>query len=1692
MCDGRDYLHRVWQLAEDLAVHAGKPLHAFLLLHYLLTRPPAQLRSVGTAVKASAASSSSSTAAATPLHQPSLDAEWRCEELATRVRAGEYLLLSDVTPPVCDASPAVAMAPPHSEGATSPMPFAAPPTSRTLSRAAALESLELAEEVLAPVFAAASQTAGQAPLDAVLCEVAQTSTTSTNNSLAPQMSSFSTSSYYYYRSTSSEWGGDGFGAGVFRAADARAGSPYFFNESTVTALAWPLTSFTLTWPFASASPPLLFKAASQTIMIPAALVVRAHVLQAVVCYRRVQHKRALQCLAEARRWVARQFTEAAQTRSLRLLWADLQERWSPAVSTSANDSSVTAVPRLSPQYLPRFDRMMRQLMKREQRVCTTMISVEECKVHFAILQACGTLPPPPLLLRPVSDASKESTAGQTPAHAPDLRLHYKRYQESAQLLQHVSRVYMRVLDWIEEEESGKEENAGSENEATHEAEDGENGNRRVRVKREDSGDVHQGKDEVPHEPLQRDEVRLAQSQLSPFCLCALRRSGSGNNNSTSSCCTSSSLFPDRHSTEVQKQDADDHSVKTERKGSADCEQRSSPCDDAHAAAVEAETSAGTASAQPHSVTYTVNYDMRLAAAVLGWYHCASFFYVLHQQASPATPSTEVKSKAEQDVGVTDAAEARFLARYSCVSASTSTIAHRSKAALHDPVQRALAHFHVYAFVFGAFPASVASPSEKSMAARWRCGSAGANTTTSSSASSLPQLTLLHCSPAHEAVLLLCLAELALMDCYPFALNFSNAAKEGGSTSAPRAPPRQSSLRNSKLSSFEPKEEDAAEEEKKAEDAVKAEPEDDESTMEGPTVLAPRKRRRSPTLLHDPPSWHWVLPGVRATLQLYLQLTTVLMQAATTIQVSTPPTSPMQSATRGAATAAASAAVSLIPPVPILQAGLQRAEQVLARLLFTLDREMLQLTGNMWSMAAAAVPSLSSSFSFSVPSSASGVSNSRAGGLTTQQHSSHSRGADSKPSLLHTTPAPVDYFQSSSPAQLRWLVQIKTAALLTMARHHLTQLSIVRAVHYLREVQHFTRVFHRQAKLSLLPEMHVLLAAVAACLSLRRLPDHHSPLPQLQLQHRRHRGMKANRSGVSVLSETDYDNDDRWTCHDSARGRGGTRASGAPPTEAATASMVQEALYNFAQGWPSIDAPHSSAASGPTMLRTSLTSSVEGGSPPASSATAGFSILPQEEATVAQDVGLPYLHLLAAEHAACTSLHTPPSFILLLHLMKAWAVYQLVAAGEELRWVATAPLAAEGHTAQQQQQGKVVAVHPPSPPLLPLPTASYATTTLNSTIEDQQRRVARLDSLTTTPTSTPTLRSRHAALPAEMQRIQLDSTAVTSPLLSPARPPDAAAPSEHSITFEAPPPSSPRAPPTTPTAQAVTVPLTVRHRAGDVLQRMMAVLRHHYDVYAAYEASVSRPPSSSSPAPSTSTATAAAPDPDLASPPLVAVPTTAWTPLNVILFRLLRGAVLLTEDRDEPAAARELKETTHYAKTKLGVLHPYVADGLALLTSAYAALDVETTTSSLTEGGGDGGPSLSDSPQSPQQQQRSDSASRARRVAVQLAMRCSCNALAALAASEHSFQHLTKSTVPSPAVSAGNTADGGAASTDGVNGSPQQQQATTGMLARLRDWWATQVLEELCGNGNEQRSAHAVKRLQALFSWLPGAAEGQAC
>ncbi|TPP50949.1 hypothetical protein CGC21_19000 [Leishmania donovani] len=1639
MKDSRDYILRLWSLAEDMVIHSGKPLHAFLLLHHVLTKPPPSLRrasgttagepsinSSGVGASTVTLPTAATSEAALPLHVTAFDAEWKCEELVTRLRAAEYLLLADVPA----ARTAVSSASTAAPAASSP---------RTLSCTAGLEALELAEQVLAPVFATTSLSvstdtsrgscSASYSLDDVLREVADVSRSSASAAA---------------RSSSDSLGAsiDGTGAGV----QSRVASMYFLNHATVTALAWPLSSFTLAWPMREAAGDgadrshrasgdgeqhLRFGPASETITISVSLVVRAHVLQAFICHRRAQHKRALQCLAEARQWIAQQYTDAAPT----------------AISAA----------QLPP--LPAFYRLIERLIAEEGRSCAAMVQVEECKVHYAILQACGSLPPPPPLPVRTSSIAVTTTladaSAQMQAHAADLRLHYRRYQESLQLLHVLSRAYMTVVRWIEEEAQG-------------------------------------------------DYTCNRATPVAPRGLAT----------DTAATTTTADV---------------------------------SPC-------------------------YALGFDVRLAAEVLGLYHCLSYVYLLYQQSAAASTLQPLSAKHHESLSVVELMargtggggcsgqqpcngsameertkdrhasrgddtfeatkeEVAFLRRYrsdpayvalfgdhqirpqarqtlSSLDAALDTDAADDADVLaitRDLVHSAVEHAKINAFVFGqwrlgdaAVTATLRAPSSTSANVKGekRLKTESAHNDETGGArdqcEGVQVAPLLRwCAPkdaeastapatAHEAALLWCLVELGLRDNYPFVIRFlrelSGAlsrvtgityASGEGAADCVAAPPQLP--------------EEAAEGEVGVGDALPTCPRPEGASLPGirkhsrspspsPMPLMHRASHGATSRLQPPPSGNWVFPGFRRALQLYLELVTVLMRSAATMHATSSTAATGAEEPQSAAAFSSTATSSTAPSIPILRLGLHDAEQLMAQVLFTVDAEMLHLTGNTWGIASGA--------------------SAREGGCTrvtgaTDYRNRNGKGTSSGDiSLSHLRQRFLlaDQLQCSAPAQLRGLVQIKAAALVTMARHHLTQLSLVRAVHYLREGQQFARVFHRQAKLTLVPEMHVLLACLATCMSLRRLPD----LPEPAVK----KGRRSEGRGHSVSS-----------------------GDGEAATDVALGT-AHDALYASAQGWISAEratsihagsddgaAPHE-----PHSLSGHHSSHVGNGT-----GAAAFAVPPREESTVAQDVGLPYLHLLAAERAACTTLHTPPSLSLLLYILKAWTVFHLVTAGEELVWsdvgcnvssLLTTPPHAP--TPLQQQQSirqmngspsmsaavpRSLALKPasPSPPFLPLPSPSHATTTLNTTVEDQQRRVARLDSLTSTPTSTPTLRSRHATVPTEMHRIQLEpaimsaataratvqavkgegnddegcgvgraATGVAYVNAKGANDGSADGKVTHSLqsrgssgvdkssavnsesgiggthvrgictSFRG--ASAMAATASCPVGAHVrALPHTQRHRAGDVLQRMMAVLLDHYETHGVYAAPITAA------APSLSTEAERA--------TLQQVPAAAWTPQNVALFRLLRGAVLLCENKDEPAAARELKEATHIAKRHLGVLHPYVADGLALLASAYASLDVDAVPSGDSHSHGE----PSGSATSPSPQQVTGGAARTRKVAVQVAMRCSCMALASLYA------------------------------TSAANGSDSE-------------WWGSQVLHGLCGSGSGGYNANAVQHLRLLFGWLPGSAE----
>ncbi|KAI5688395.1 hypothetical protein MNV84_02778 [Leishmania braziliensis] len=1792
MKDSRDYIRRVWSLAEGMVVQNGQPLHGFLLLHHVLTQPPPVLRraSGATAGKSSTSSrgEASSTAAlptattskdALPLHVTAFDAEWKCEELVTRLRAAEYLLFTDV-PAVCTEV--------SSTSATSP----AAPALRTLSCSAGLEALELAEQVLAPVFASTSLlvSTDTVPGAALLPPCQQTSST------RPLW-------YQSYRTSNSAAGGGGGGGGsrsashiledvlqevadvsrssaaagarsssasttdaggISAGVQSRVASMYFLNQATVTALAWPLSSFTLAWPVRDASvdgaeglygasedsgqhllsAPLVFGPASETITIAVSLVVRAHVLQALICHRRAQHKRALQCLAEARQWLAQQYTDAARARTVRLLWEDLQERWmppSPKQQQSASGTSaslpVTTTSAVQLPLLPAFDRLIGRLIAEEGRACAAMIQVEECKVHYAILQACGSLPPLlPLPLRTSSSAVVSSLAdasAQMQARTADLRLHYRRYQESLQLLHQLSRVYMTVVRWVEEEEQEGVMGAN------------------VTAGPPPRGSVDAREQGVAW----REALRCVRSRLSPFCLSALHCT-----------CDPSTLVPPP-------------------------------------GVATATTTAATAGVAP---CYALGFDIRLAAEALGLYHCLSYVYLLCQK-SAATPApqplsavhhgalsavdlmarstaggggtepqpvnsgameagTNVRNASQRGDAFEEAKELAFLQRYRSDSTYTALFgSHQirpsareafspfnavlgtddadARAVIHDVVHRAVEHATVNLFLFGrclsggtAVTTTSGTPAvvntnvkaekrrkaevtdnddDEDGGARDQCKGVqaapllGWRAPADATARTTPDI-------AHEAALLWCLVELGLRDNFPVVIRFqrelSNALSLLSASSRVTDVTRSSgegTAKNVSAPANLPKEAVAGETDVGNSLPKRSHPEDT-------SLVAIRKRSRSPlsspspaplvdeasdtatSRLLRPPSWSWVFPGVRRALQLYVELVTVLMRAATTVHTSAFASATGTEELRSSAAFSASVTSSTTPSIPILRLGLQNAEQLMARLLFTVDAEMLQLTGNTWGISPGAGLRESGS--------------ARVMGTTDYRNGKSPSSSDVNESQPRRHFLLADQLQCSTPEQLRGLVQIKAAALVTMARHHLTQLSLVRAAHYLREGQQFARIFHRQAKLTLIPEMHVLLACLATCMSLRRLPALTEPLAK--------KG-------------------------DGSEGRANSVSSGDRDGESSTA---QDVLYAFAQGWLSTEgftsSIHASNDNGVAPYEPHSLSGHHNNYISNGGGAAAFAIPPQEESTVAQDVGLPYLHLLAAERAACISLHTPPSLSLLLYILKAWTVFHLVTAGEELVWSAvscdfssllTTPLHTPTPHLQQQQQSTRNMNESPSlstaiprsltlksasssPSCLPLPSPSHATTTLNTTVEDQQRRVARLDSLKTTPTSTPTLRSRHATLPTEMHRIQLEPAIMSADTTRAAvqgvknednddesgeagrsfkgssyisakganvgcaeevtRSPQSHGSSDRvdkstvvksdggisgtrraqgiyanahnasSVATAVPCPSGPH---------VRMLPQSQKHRAGDVLKRMIDVLLDHYETHGVHVAPRAAPGSSI-----TTETERVAPQ---------RAPAAAWTPQNVVLFRLLRGAALLCEDKDEPAAARELKEATHFAKQHLGVLHPYVADGLALLASAYTSLDVDAVPSGDSHSHGESSGSATSLPP----QQAMDGAARTRRVAVQVAMRCSCMALASL---------YTTSTI--------NGSDGvDAAGTTTAQAQQQQQQQQTAPFssigARLWEWWGSQVLHGLCG-GASGHNSNAVQQLRLLFGWLPGSAE----
>ncbi|KAK7198610.1 hypothetical protein NESM_000824100 [Novymonas esmeraldas] len=1558
MEEGRDLLLRVWGLAEGLAAQEDKPFHAFLLLYHVLTQPPLALRRVMGGTTAGGDAAAETPKAVLPLHTHAFDAEWKAEELVTRLRAAELLLLTD------------APAPPATTAGAAPAP---PP--RLLSRVAGLEAAELAEQVLAPIFAVSSLTSTTTAASSS-SDTAVAANGGRRGSASYSLEEVLQDAMEVRRSSAASTTTTTTTAAGAVAADAlgwngglqsRAASMCFLSHAVVTALTWPTGPFTLAWPIAddkddddaigdgdqamhapgevcggrddghrdgrSAVPQLSFGPASETIMISVSLVVRAHVLQAAVCHRRAQYARALQCLAEARQWIALQFSAAARARSVRLLWEDLQQRWVTAPSCAA----APALPCPS-----QFHALMEQLIEGEGRACAALVQVEECRMHYAVVHAGGSLQTPlPLALRHPGAAP--------PVHTGDLRLHLRRHHESLERLHSVSHGYMTVVRWIEAEAAGEDACTAASSMT----------------------------------PSQRcDVLRSVRRQLNPHCLSALRYSSSG-------------------------------------------------------AAVE------------ESPCYVESFHLGLAAEVLGVYHCLSHVHFLCQQSATTlgTATTPSSTQSTPDAAMSAVAfmargerarrsdgdgdssnetmedvETAFLRRYHkdpgyhafCsdrhlppqqqqqqVDASSDASVPNVGAITGDAVRRAVEHVKVNAFLFGRRLTTLAPPpptppwretQQQSRSKPLSGGGDGGSAAHKPNGCPTPPPTRLVDSPrhpwrasadavpgaagdaAHEAVLLWCLTEMGFCDNYPLALRLQREMSSAVPNADAPPPPQ-------------PKDEDEEGEKPREQTQQRKRRRSSSSSPSSSSEEEEVEAWRPRSCLAPPYSWSWVLPGVRRVLQLNVELATALMHAAATTATTT------TTATHGA-TEARGAAAAAAPLVPIVRIGLQNAEKVMARFLFAVDAEMLQLSSHTWG-----IPSSSSS------------------------SSPGARHGDSDDAVLHERRrALLDRLHCPAPAQLRFLVQMKAAALLTMARHHLTQLSLGRAVHYLREGQQFARVFHRQVRVALLPEMHMLLACVATCASLRRLPE---PPAASATEKQRDGSLEGNNSSSSSsVSSGDGD------------------AAGAYGRSSATRTG---ALCALAQGWPSAETRVAAA-------HVNRHSSGDG-------EAARFSILPEEEATVAQDVGLPYLHLLAAERAAAAAaLHTPPSLSLLLYLLKAWAVFQFVLAGDEVAWprpcsaAAPAPLTVVPRSPGMRSTSQ-------SPQVMPLPSPSHATTTLNTTVEDQQRRVARLDSVTTTPTSTPTLRSRHAMLPTEMQRIQLE------PATAAARVTPLAVKREEEEEDEeedgggggggrrspvvkvekknggvsaggAAAAAAPRLQlgPSivvghcTALAEVRPVPRTQQHRAADVLQRMMDVLLHHYEGRGA-----------------------------------------AWTPHNTILFRLLRGAVLLCEDKDEPAAARELKEGTHFAKRHLGVLHPSVADGLALLANAYASLDIDVGPNGDARGCGTGDvDSCSRLAVSTAQLQRpaatadGGGVARTRRVAVQLAMRCSCTALASLATTTSAYSS-----------GDGTDAPAAAAAADALT-SPSV------IAVRLREWWRSQVLHDLCGSGG----AH--QQLRSVFGWLPGA------
>lgn len=1591
---------RLWSIAEVMA-YEGHPLQAFLVLHHLLTHPPPSLLRRRTARENEAGDGSASNDPL-PLQSTAFDAEWRLEELATRVRAAELLLLHDSARPQGQAS-----APTASTASSSSSTFSPGTARRALSRTATSEMLELAEKVLAPIFAttssatpsfhsngstttataaaaaggvmkrgsySADRRAGDngavppsstsgvvAPLIVDVCDIVQETRCSAATAMAAA-APFDSSDAVAFLSSSS--------------------LPSSSTESTVTLLAWPSVATSLQWPisttYASVSPDeaanrhppcnparsggtntkddakyaerlprLRLRPSTANIVIPVSLLLRAYTLQATICRRRGQYKRSLQCLAAAEQLLKEAFSPHQRRRALHLLWQDLHERLvdSAASQTSGHVSSTLE--------LPHFDDVMGAAIESEHHACQAMVAVEICQMHHQLVQQCGNLP---VFLGAYVEAKKDEdvvvkgrqngdafkAARPSTALPADWKMQWKQYTESISLLASYSRRYMSLLLHMQRQSrSGAETNTFS-------------GPAVYRTS-------------VEH-------LQMIQQQLHISCLTAIGYQRP----------STLPLQLARRLPSLKKEEE-------EEAVDVSCQQW----------------------IPVEGGRWTPSFKLQLAVVVLGFYYCMSLTFRASSSASvPLAGSTsrEAADQMNDDADDEEIAERQFFEAVltpddiaAAVDASAVKQMSRSKRRRFElsgsgaaggggpsrpdirftRLQRA--HLHFIA-------------TEKILSAPELGGGAGVMPPGHTAA------------PPTEASLQRRLFELGQVQ-DAVCLRRGHAATRTTTAAAAAAGPPQECFGQLRVGEAPP-----------CVSEHRHHPQPSAATAVACTDADHDKGGgddydEAVAVTAELPSW--LLPGVRRALWQYTLLHTTETASSALPSCHAAAVSPLPVPPSGV-------------PVPAAAAALDYGECNVARLLHDIDRQLFYLTGN--AMRNSADDADGNTTSPPPPQCDEEMRGPAAATSTAGQL--HQRQSRWRRKMARVTFSE-DQLQCSPLSQIKLLLYIKSSALLRMAAQHLCQLSPVRAVRHLAEARHFLSVFQKQARF-MLPEVHLLTACISASLSLRR------------------------------VAEAD--------CPPSSRQQGGSHRSRGTGS---SSSSIAAAVAQMAMGW---------AASG-------------GPAAPASV----YAITAAEEASIAEAVGLPYLHLLAAERVASVGLQTPSSLLLLIRLLMALVLYQYILYGDDF-----------------------VLVCRPATIATTTPTGTPTVRTATAEQEEQQRRVARLDSLTPTPTTTPQQkhqlhprhRSRYATVPAELQRLRLDTTPVmrpksperessgngdddgdggqsvqwrrsedgisppfspcsggsgglpdqsrksasTTPIFSSLPPAllrtvsplslaNAAATSaeneddedddEGSCTANKWAATPPPRQPSRHVSHVQVVPYSTRHRYTAALQQMIDVLQRSY----------------------------AAAHQDGGHTALL----TAWTTQNITLLYLLRSAMTLTETKDDLAAVREVRQCTAFARRHLGISHPFVADGLRLLSDAYAALDAGLNVA--------GPPNEVSAAVEDEATPAPNESSRRKavRVAVQLALRTSCTALLPLLSSsslaaaaamtteeEEENQHQQNS-----AKGHGDRdATPGASNSAAWNSLPHQ-------AAALQSWWDAEVLQQLGGGGP------LTKQLISVVAFLPG-------